>query len=162
LETHDIDSSLKDKLKCFVFIPIISQTYCDSNSFAWQHEFVEFNKMAKEDKFGREIRLSSGNAASRILPIKINDLDSEDKNLLENELGGVLRSIEFIYKSAGVSRSLRANEDHPLDNLNKTYCRDQINKVANAVKEIFTAIKKIDQQGGEGPKEVIRVKPELP
>ena len=52
------------------------------------------------------------------------------------------RCIEFIYKSAGVNRPLRANEDHPQDNLNKTYYRDQINKVANAVKEIITAIKK--------------------
>ena len=57
--------------------------------------------------------------ASRILPIKIHDLDPEDKTLLENELGGVLRSIEFIYKSAGVNRPLRANEDHPQDNLIK-------------------------------------------
>ncbi len=160
LETHVVDASLKDKLKCLIFIPIISQTYCDSKSFAWQHEFCAFNKLAKEDQFGRDIRLSSGNVASRILPIKIHDLDPEDKTLLENELGGVLRSIEFIYKSAGVNRPLRANEDHPQDNLNKTYYRDQINKVANSVKEIITAIKKHDQQVGEVSKEVINVKPE--
>src|ERR1035437_1263184 len=79
LETHDVDASLKEKLKCLVFIPIISQTYCDSKSFAWQHEFVAFNKMAKEDQFGRDIKLAGGNVASRILPIKINDLDLEDK-----------------------------------------------------------------------------------
>ena len=91
LETHDVDASLKDKLKCLVFIPIISQTYCDSKSFAWQHEFCAFNKLAKEDQFGRDIRLSSGNVASRILPVKIHDLDPEDKTLLENEMGGVLR-----------------------------------------------------------------------
>ena len=162
LETHDVGASLKDKLNCFIFIPIISQTYCDSKSFAWQQEFVEFNKLAKEDKFGREIKLSSGNVTSRILPIKINDLDPEDKTLLENELGGVLRSIEFIYKSAGVNRPLRAIEDHPQDNLNKTYYRDQINKVANAVKEIITAIKKHNQQVGEVPKEVVISKLEPP
>ena len=51
--------------------------------------FVAFNKMAKEDQFGRDIRLASGNVASRILPVKIHDLDPEDKTLLENELGGV-------------------------------------------------------------------------
>ena len=28
------------------------QTYCDPKAFAWQHEFVAFNKMAKEDQFG--------------------------------------------------------------------------------------------------------------
>ena len=130
--------------------------------FAWQHEFVAFNKMAKEDQFGRDIRLTSGNVASRILPVKIHDLDAEDKTLLENELGGVLRSIDFIYKSAGVNRPLRANEDHPQDNLNKTYYRDQINKVANAVKEIITAIKKHNQQDREISKEVVKSKPERP
>ncbi len=160
LETHDVGASLQDKLKCLIFIPIISQTYCDLNSFAWLHEFCAFNKLAKEDQFGREIKLSSGNVASRILPIKINELDLEDKSLLENELGGVLRSIEFIYKSAGVNRPLRANEDHPQDNLNKTYYRDQINKAANAVKEIITAVKKHNQQVGEVPKEVVISKPE--
>ena len=29
LETHDVNASLKEKLKCLIFIPIISQTYCD-------------------------------------------------------------------------------------------------------------------------------------
>jgi ATP-dependent Clp protease ATP-binding subunit ClpA len=75
------------------------------------------------------------------LPVKIHDLDPEDHTLLGNELGGMLRSIEFIYKSAGVNRSLRANEDHPHDNINKTYYRDQINKVSLAVKEIIKSIK---------------------
>ena len=161
LETHDVNASLKEKLKCLVFIPIISQTYCDSKSFAWQHEFVAFNKMAKEDQFGRDIRLAGGNVASRILPVKIHDLDPEDKALLENELGGVLRSIEFIYKSAGVNRPLNPS-DNPDKNLNKTYYRDQINKVANAVKEIITAIKKHNQQDGEVSKEVVKAKPERP
>ncbi|MCX6255902.1 MAG: hypothetical protein NTV31_15720 [Bacteroidia bacterium] len=160
LETHDVDASLKEKLKCLIFIPIISQTYCDSKSFAWQNEFVAFNKLAKEDQFGRDIRFAGGNVASRILPVKIHDLDPEDKTLLENELGGVLRCVEFIYKSAGVNRPLRANEDHPQDNLNKTYYRDQINKVANAVKEIIVAIKKHNQQDGDVPKEVVNAKPE--
>ena len=55
--------------------------------------------MAREDEFGRDIKLTSGNVASRILPVKIHDLDPEDKVLLENELGVVLRGIDFIYKS---------------------------------------------------------------
>jgi hypothetical protein len=158
LETHDVDASLKEKLKCIIFIPIISHTYCDSKSFAWQHEFVAFNKMSKEDPFGRDIRLVSGNVASRILSVKIHDLDPEDKTLLEDELGGAIRSIDFIYKSAGVNRPLRANEDHPINNINKTYYRDQINKLANAVKEILSAIKKHNQQEGEKPKEIIKTK----
>ena len=159
LETHDVNASLKEKLKCLIFIPIISQTYCDPKSFAWQHEFVAFNQMAKEDQLGRDIRLAGGNVASRILPVKINDLDPEDKTLLENELGGVLRSIDFIFKSAGVNRPLNPS-DNPDKNLNKTYYRDQINKVANAVKEIITAIKKYNQQDGEVLKEVVKGKPE--
>jgi TolB-like protein/Tfp pilus assembly protein PilF len=160
LETHDVSASLKEKLKCLVFIPVISHTYCDPRSFAWQYEFVAFNKIAKEDQFGRDIRLAGGNVASRILPVKIHDLDTEDQALLENELGGVLRSIEFIYKSAGVNRPLRAIEDHPQDNFNKTYYRDQINKVANAVKEILTAIKKYDKNETPVSNEVYGIKSE--
>jgi TolB-like protein/Flp pilus assembly protein TadD len=142
LEIHNVDASLKDKLKCLVFIPIISQTYCDPESYAWKHEFRAFNKLAKEDQFGRDVRLSTGNVISRILPVRIHDLDPEDLRLLEDELGGPVRSIDFIYKSAGVNRPLRANEDHPGDNLNKTYYRDQINKVANSIKNIISTLKK--------------------
>src|SRR5664280_2658336 len=162
LETHDVNASLREKLKCLILIPIISQTYCDPQSFAWQHELVAFNQIAKEDQFGRDIKLAGGNVASRILPIKIHDLDLEDKTLLENELGGILRSIDFIYKSAGVNRPLRANEDHPQDNLNKTYYTDQINKVANAIKEIITAIKKPNLQDRGNSREVSKPKPESP
>jgi TolB-like protein len=157
LETHDVDASLKEKVKCLVFIPIISQTYCDPKSFAWQHEFVTFNKLAKEDHYSRDIRLAGGNVASRILPVKIHDLDPEDNALLENELGGVLRAIEFIYKSSGVNRPLKPS-DNPDKNLNKTYYRDQVNKVANAVKEIITAIKKYSLQVDEISRDVPKAK----
>ena len=40
-----------------------------------------------------------------------------DIKLCESVLGGVLRGVEFIYKSPGVNRPLRANEDNPHDNL---------------------------------------------
>ncbi len=141
LETHNVGKSLEGKLKCLIFLPILSQTYCDPKSFAWQYEFIAFNKLAKEDQFGRDIKLAGGNVASRILPIKIHDLDPEDKTEIENEIGGVLRSIEFIFKFSGVNRPLRAIEDHPNDNQNKTFYRDQVNKVANAIKEIITSLK---------------------
>ena len=49
LETHNVDKSLEGKLRCLIFIPIISQTYCDQKSFAWQHEFCAFNKLTIED-----------------------------------------------------------------------------------------------------------------
>ena len=110
LETHNVDKSLEGKLKCLIFIPIISQTYCDSKSFAWQHEFCVFNKLAKKDQFGRDIKLSNGNVASRILSVRIHDLDAEDKTTIENEIGGVLRAIEFIFKSTGVNRPLKTDD----------------------------------------------------
>ncbi len=140
LETHDVDASLKDKLKCLIFIPIISRTYCDPKSFAWESEFKEFVEQASHDQFGLKVKLPNSNVASRVLPIRIYDLDTNDIKLCESVLGGVIRSVDFIYKYAGVNRPLRANEDHPQDNLNKTYYRDQINKVANSIKEIINAI----------------------
>ena len=54
LESHNVDKSLQEKLKCLIFIPIISRTYCDPKSYAWQYEFCEFNKLAKEYKYGRD------------------------------------------------------------------------------------------------------------
>ena len=145
LETHDVDESLKDKLKCLVFIPIISRTYCDPKSFAWDHEFRAFVEQASKDQYGLKVKLPNGNVANRVLPVQIYDLDKNDTELFESVIGGVLRGIEFIYKSAGVNRPLRAKEDHPQDNIKNTYYLDQINKVANAVKEIITAIKSSSQ-----------------
>ncbi len=40
---------------------------------------------------------------------------------------------------------LHANEDHPHDNQNKTFYRDQVNKVANAIKGIMLGIKLPDK-----------------
>src|ERR1035437_7002964 len=96
LDTHDVNASLKEKLKCLIFIPIISRTYCDPKSFAWEHEFKAFIKQATGDQFGLKVKLPGGNVASRVLPIQIHDLDTEDKALLENELGRTLRAVEFI------------------------------------------------------------------
>src|SRR5512136_472618 len=95
LETHDVDESLKEKLKCLVFIPIVSRTYCDPKSFAWEHEFKAFVEQASNDKFRLKVKLPNGNVASRVLPVRIYDLYPEDKSLIEKELGGVLRAIEF-------------------------------------------------------------------
>jgi tetratricopeptide (TPR) repeat protein len=139
LEIHNVNKSLETKLKSLIFMPIISQTYCDPKSFAWQNEFVAFNKMASADPLGRDIKLPSGNVCSRIIPVKIHDLDAADTELIENEMDCRLRAIEFIYSSAGVNRPLKP-ADNPDKNLNKTYYRDQINKVANAIKEIIYGI----------------------
>jgi TolB-like protein/predicted metal-dependent HD superfamily phosphohydrolase len=139
LETHHVDKSLEGKLKCLVFLPIVSQTYCDQKSFAWQNEFRAFNTIARHDQFGSHIKLGNGNVASRVLPIKIHDLEAEDKAILENELGDTLRAIEFIFKSPGVNRPLRSDDSRE-DNLRRLFYRDQINKVANALKEIIYGI----------------------
>lgn len=52
----------------------------------------------------------------------------------------MLRAIDFIYKEAGVNRPLKV-DDKEEKNLNGTKYRNQLNKVANAVKEIVTALK---------------------
>ena len=140
LETHHVDKSLDGKLKSLIFIPILSQIYCDTKSFAWQNEFCAFNKAALADAIGRDIKLRNGNVASRILPVIIHHLDSEDRTLIESELKSKLRSIDFIFRSPGVNRALRP-DDKRQDNANGLFYRDQVNKVANAIKEIVNAIK---------------------
>jgi tetratricopeptide (TPR) repeat protein len=140
LETHDVDASLKEKLKCLIFIPIISRTYCDPNSFAWDHEFKAFIEQASQDQFGLKVKLPNGNVASRVLPVRIHDLDIADIKECESVLGSVLRGVEFIFKSPGVNRPLRSEEDNPNDNLNHTIYRDQINKVALAIKDIIIGL----------------------
>jgi tetratricopeptide (TPR) repeat protein len=173
-ETHNVDKSLEGKLKCLIVIPILSQTYCDPNSYAWQNEFLPFIKMAENDRYGKDVRLRSGNVASRILPIRIHDLEKEDIKLFEKETGCVLRPMDFVFNtSSGVNRPLRANEDHPNDNLNKIFYRDQVNKMAHAIKEIILGmrteplqiVKEKDQirepskEVWEGERNVLREKP---
>ena len=140
LETHDVDASLKEKLKCLVFIPIVSRTYCDPRSFAWEHEFKAFIEQASRDKFGLKIKLPDGNIAKRVLPVRIHDLDIEDVKNCEALLGGGLRGVEFIYKEPGVNRPMTK-----LDNEEKNLCgtkyRNQINRVANAINEIISGMR---------------------
>jgi adenylate cyclase len=140
LETHDVADSLKDKLKCLVFIPIISRTYCDPKSFAWEHEFKAFIEQATHDQFGMKVKLPNGNVASRVLPVRIHDLDSKDLLLCESALGGYLRGVEFIYSKPGINRPLKPDDDEKT-NIYATKYRDQINKVANAINEIISGLK---------------------
>ncbi|MDH5367176.1 MAG: hypothetical protein OEW67_09335, partial [Cyclobacteriaceae bacterium] len=143
-DTHDVDDSLKEKVKCLIFIPIVSRTYCDPKSFAWQKEFLPFLDFAKNDEHGLKVKLANGNVTSRVLPIRIHDLDTEDVKLFEKETGSVIRSIDFVYKEAGVNRPLRPKIDDPSKNQNHTVYRDQINKVANATHEILSSVKYSD------------------
>jgi TolB-like protein len=139
LETHDVNKSLEGKLNCLIFIPILSQTYCDVNSFAWKHEFIAFNNLAKATAPGREIGLDNGNVSSRILPVRIHELDPGDRQAFENETGTMLRCIDFIFKAPGINRPLTAKDDE-VRLAGKMLYRDQVNKTAQAVKELLHAM----------------------
>jgi TolB-like protein len=140
LETHNVDKSLEGKLKSVIFIPILSQIYCDPKCFAWQNEFCVFNRLSLNDSIGRDIKLRDGNVSSRILSVAIHQLDIDDRTLIENELQSKLRPIDFIFRSPGVNRPLMP-DDSRQGNTNNLFYRDQINKVANAIKQIFQAIR---------------------
>jgi tetratricopeptide (TPR) repeat protein len=140
LETHDVDASLTEKLKCLVFIPVISRTYCDPRSFAWEHEFKAFVEQASGDRFGLKIKLPNGNVASRVLPVRIHELDISDIKLCESVLGGVIRGVDFIYKEPGVNRPLTDEDDEKKNQTGAKY-RNQINKTANAIKDIIAGLK---------------------
>lgn len=147
LETHDVDKSVHNRIKCLILIPIVSQTYCDPNSFAWKSEFLPFVNLASADPFGLNMRVQSGNVASRVLPVRIHELDADDAQLLAAALGGPLRAVDFTYKSPGVNRPLRSKGELP--GPGQPQYRDQINKVANAIKELIQAMRKVER--GEAP-----------
>ncbi|MDZ4706979.1 MAG: adenylate/guanylate cyclase domain-containing protein [Saprospiraceae bacterium] len=131
----------QQEIKSMIFIPVISQTYCDTASLPWQTEFLKFKEAASADKLALNIRLPNGNSASRILPVNIHELDSDDLRLLEKELSGDLRSIDFIYRDHGINRPLRPADDNLHLGSGRVLYRNQINKLANAIKEIINGIK---------------------
>lgn len=135
-EHHDVDASLRDKLRCLVFLPVLSRTYCDPRSFAFEHEFKAFAAQAANDALGLKLKLPGGNVASRVLPVRIHELSREDVQQFEAVTGSTLRAIDFSYREAGVNRALKP-ADSRSDNLNKTDYRNQVNKVANAIGEIL-------------------------
>lgn len=149
-ETHHVDESINKKIKSLLFIPIISQTYCDTSSFAWKQEFMVFKEESLGDRIGRTIKLPNGNVASRILPVRIHDIDIDDVKLLEQELAGALRSIDFIYRDSGVNRPLRPVDDEINLAGGKILYRNQINKLANAIKEVVQGIK-LSERGSVPP-----------
>jgi hypothetical protein len=145
-ESNQNNATALPKIKSLIFIPIISQTYCDTNSAVWKNEFSVFQSQTKTDRIGPNIKLPNGNFGSRVIPVKIHDIDVEDVRLLESELSGSLRSIDFIYREEGVNRPLRPVDDEKsgISSLRPMY-RNQINKVANAVKEIISGIKLMER-----------------
>ncbi len=141
LETHQVEQSLETKLRSVLIIPVLSRTYCDPKSYAWTSEFLPFLSRIKSDDVGPLVKFPGGNVSSRILPVRIHDLDPADQTLFEKVSGSRIRAVDFVFKSPGVNRPMHAREDHPHDNLNKTYYRDQVNKVANAVRDLIQAIR---------------------
>ena len=140
------DGTLTQKIKSLIFIPVISQTYCDINSPVWKNEFRIFQQEIKNDSIGTNLKLPNGNIVSRVIPAKIHDIDSEDVRLLESELSGSMRSIDFIFREEGVNRPLSPLDDEKNSNPLRPMYRNQINKLANAIKEVIAGIK-LNQQG---------------
>jgi class 3 adenylate cyclase len=136
-ESRDISQ----KFSSLLFIPVISQTYCDINSPVWINEFMVFLERIRSDQIGANVILPNGNLASRVIPAKIHDIETEDIKLLESELAGSLRSIDFIYREEGVNRPLRLVDDEKQASPLRPMYRNQINKLANAIKEVITGIK---------------------
>jgi TolB-like protein/Flp pilus assembly protein TadD len=99
-----------------------------------------------------KVKVGHANVTSRILPVRIHDLDAEDVQLFEKETGAFLRPIDFIFKSTGVNRPL-VPQDERAENQNHTVYRDQANKVAMAIKEIIGALKTSRQAKAEVPSE---------
>ncbi len=139
------DGSSSPKINSLIFIPIISLTYCDVNSPIWKNEFRVFQKEIKNDSFGTNIKLPNGNTTSRVIPVKIHDIDTDDVKLLESTLAGGLRSIDFIYREQGINRPLHPSDDEKHDNPQRPMYRNQINKLANVIKEIISGIKQSKQ-----------------
>ena len=139
------DGTTTPKINSLIFIPIISLTYCDVNSPVWKNEFKVFQEEIKKDSFGTSIILPNGNTSSRVIPVKIHDIDTEDVKLLESELSGGLRSIDFIYREKGINRPLHPTDDDKHDNPQRPMYRNQINKLANVIKEIISGIKQSKQ-----------------
>lgn len=140
LENHDVDDTIRNRIRSVVFIPVVSQTYCDTKSFAWNHELLAFRELSERESGVLKVTLNDGNVASRILPVMIHELSENDHATLECVIGRV-RSIDFIFRSPGVNRPLRAKDDEIREITHHVLYRDQINKVANAVKSIVLAVK---------------------
>lgn len=63
--------------------------------------------IASNDNFGLKVKLPNGNVTSRVLPVRIHELDQSDIKLCESLLGGILRGIEFIYLDPKKKKRMR-------------------------------------------------------
>lgn len=148
-EHHLVGASLGSKVNTAIFIPIVSRTYCDTGSYAWKHEFLEFLEINRQSGRSLEVRLAGGNVAGRVLPVRIHNLDAEDVYMMESRLNGRLRSIDFVYESGGVDRPLRLRDDDAHQPGVLIY-RNQISKVALAIRDLIASMKNPQGQA-DGP-----------
>lgn len=155
-DTHIVHRSLDTRLKAAVFIPILSQTYCDQNSYAWKSEFLSYLQMLKDTNQRLEIPVPNGNYSSRVLPVRIHNIDKDDQKLIEHHLGGFLRSVDFVYESHGVNRPLRMRDDDS-SAPGKLLFRNQINKVALAIKDVIYGLKLLEPQVSPPPPSAPRI-----
>ncbi len=82
------DASKTSKIQSLIFIPVVSQTYCDTNCPVWKNEFKVFLDEIKSDSLASSMMGTTGNNLSRMIPVKIHEIDKEDVKLLESELSG--------------------------------------------------------------------------
>jgi len=142
LAYQEMEQAIQEKLKSVIFIPIISTGYCDTNKDAWQKEFMAFKQMSYGDDIGLNLQAENGNQLSRILPVRINQVDHSDIKQIENEIGGFIRSIDFIYEGMeGANRPLRSRDDEVLARKSSTLYRNQINKTANEISKTIRQAK---------------------
>jgi hypothetical protein len=111
-------------------------------SGVWGKELLAFKERAEGSPFGLDVKLRDGNFSTRILPVCIYELEDEDKALYQKDTGRPLRSIDFIYREPGVNRPLKPDDLSP-DGAFKVSYRNQLNKAANAIKEIILGMKKM-------------------
>jgi len=147
---YEENSLITRHIKSLIFIPIVSQTYCDQTSLVWNEEFKGFQSGAKKDPFGPAIQLGSGKA-SRTIPVKIHEIEAEDIKLLENELSGGMRSVDFIYREEGVNRPLHPSDDEKFATPLRPLYRNQINKLANLIKDVISGIKQLERGNRQEP-----------
>jgi hypothetical protein len=144
-DVSDVDETFKDKLKCLVFIPIISRTYCDPKSYTWEHELKAFVEQASRDQFGIKVKLPGGNFANRVLPVLIHEPDNEGLKLCDSVMSGMLRGNESVFKEPGETSSLKPDDkDYNRPNLNKTNYRNLVNKTVLEITDIIRSIKAHD------------------
>ena len=124
-----------------LFIPIISNSYCDANKDNWKNELQYFKNSAVADSLGFLLPFKGEHLLSRILPIKINSISDAEYSILEGKTDGRLKSIDFIFDAIeGVSRPLRPNDDVTFKTGTLLY-RNQIIKTANIIAELLLSAK---------------------